>query len=148
MPTGISAAVDIGIHCIIQNGCSLYSCLVEEEVFIGAKSVIMEGVRIEKGAIIAPNSVVPPGRLIPSRQVWGGNPVQFIRDATESEVFANYTATFNHWELAKLYLQQFGPFNYAYLKKEATKDDVEIRPEDILSAGIISTEPQIKHYLV
>jgi carbonic anhydrase/acetyltransferase-like protein (isoleucine patch superfamily) len=30
-----------------------------------------------------PNSVVPPGRVVPANQVWGGNPIKFIRFAKE-----------------------------------------------------------------
>ena len=42
----------------------------------------MQGTRIERGAHILAGSVVPPGRLIPAGQVWGGNPVAFVRDLT------------------------------------------------------------------
>ena len=39
----------------------------------------MQGARLERGCVILPNSVVQPGRLIPAGQVWGGNPVEFVR---------------------------------------------------------------------
>lgn len=133
LPTGMTAVVHIGNHVIIQAGCSLYSCIIEDECFIGANSVIMEGARVEKGAIILPNSVVPPGRLIPAAQVWGGNPVQYIRDAKESEIFAHYAFTLEIHSLGKLYHNQFTPWAYNYLQKEATKEDVDLRPEDILN---------------
>jgi carbonic anhydrase/acetyltransferase-like protein (isoleucine patch superfamily) len=133
LPTGLPAAVDIGVHCTIQSGCSLYSCIVEDEVFIGAKSVILEGSRIEKGAVIAPNSVVPPGRLIPARQVWGGNPVEFIREVHESEYFSNYTLTYENWALGRDYSYQYTPWNYSYLKIESSKEDVDLKPEEIMN---------------
>lgn len=132
LPTGNTSVVHIGTHVNVQAGCSLYSCIIEDDCFIGANSVILEGSRIEKGSIILPNSVVPPGRLIPSNQVWGGNPVQYIRDAKDSEIFANYVWTMEVNVLGQNYLRQFTPWAYNYLKKEATKDDVDLRPEDIL----------------
>jgi carbonic anhydrase/acetyltransferase-like protein (isoleucine patch superfamily) len=135
LPTGIPAIVHIGSHVTIQAGCSLYSCIIEDECFIGANSVIMEGSRIEKGAIILPNSVVPPGRLIPAAQVWGGNPVQYIRDAKESEIFANYAYTLQIYELSQIYYNQFTPWSYSYLQKETTKDDLDLRPEDMILAS-------------
>jgi len=55
--------------------------------------VILEGAKIEKGSAIGPNSVVPPGRLIPSGQLWAGNPVEYIRDLTKSELAANQHQT-------------------------------------------------------
>lgn len=85
--TGLSAELDIGTHVVIQSGCTLYSCTIMDNVFIGHNSVILEGAIIEDGAIIAPNSVVPPGRLIKSRQVWGGNPIKYIRTSREREAY-------------------------------------------------------------
>jgi hypothetical protein len=124
----------------------LYSCIIEDEVFVGANSVIMEGARIEKGAIILPNSVVPPGRLIPASQVWGGNPVQYIRDANESEIFANYSFTYEIYALSQLYLSQFTPWSYAYLKKESTRDDVDLAPDDLIAVYLKETPDTPKLY--
>lgn len=50
LPTGMSAAVEIGNNCTIGSGCTIYSCHIEDDVFIGDKCVILEGARIEKGA--------------------------------------------------------------------------------------------------
>jgi carbonic anhydrase/acetyltransferase-like protein (isoleucine patch superfamily) len=131
LPTGTAAVVHLGVHVIIQPGCSLYSCIIEDECFIGANTVIMEGSRVEKGAIVLPNSVVPPGRLIPAGQVWGGNPVQYIRDARDSEIFAHYTFTLEIFSLSETYLAQFTPWGYNYLKKEASREDVDLTPDQI-----------------
>lgn len=81
------AELDIGGNSIIQSGCTLYSCEIGENVFIGSNSVILEGAKIDNQAIILPNSVVPPGRLIPAQQVWGGNPIKYIRNAKDQEKF-------------------------------------------------------------
>ncbi len=145
MPTGFPASVHIGTHVTIQAGCSIHSSVIEDDVFIGANTVIMEGCRIEKGAIILPNSVVPPGRLIPAHQVWGGNPVQYVRDAKDSEIFANYTFTYEIYNLSQLYLSQFTPWSYNYLLKESTKEDVDLKPSDITNA-YIKTPPTIAKY--
>ena len=67
LPTGMSAAVEIGNNCTISAGCTLYSCHIEDDVVIGEKSIVLEGSRIEKGAQLAAGSVVPPGRLIPTK---------------------------------------------------------------------------------
>ena len=37
-------------------------------------------------AVLAPGSVLPPGRRIPSGQLWGGTPAKFVRDLTKDEV--------------------------------------------------------------
>lgn len=79
LPSGLNADLNIDQGVIVGNGCTLYSCTIQECAFIGANSVILEGARIESNAIILPNSVVPPGRVVPANQVWGGNPIKFVR---------------------------------------------------------------------
>lgn len=45
----------------------------------------MEGARIGDGVILDPNSVVPPGRIIPDNEHWGGNPIKFIREVEDRD---------------------------------------------------------------
>jgi len=51
---------------------------IGKDVFIGAKCIILKGVKIGDGAIIGAGSVV--AKNIPSRQIWAGNPAKFIRE--------------------------------------------------------------------
>lgn len=50
---------------------------VEDDVFIGAHSIILKGVTIGKSTIIAAGSVV--SKSIPPFEIWGGNPAKFIK---------------------------------------------------------------------
>jgi hypothetical protein len=105
----------------------------------------MEGCRIEKGAIVLPNSVVPPGRLIPARQVWGGNPVEFVREVSESESFANYNSTYFQWQVSQSYLNEFTPYAYNYLLEEASREDVDLDESQILKDEF--KDDTIKYYV-
>ena len=87
LPSGLPAHHEIDHDKIIQFECILYSCTIGSGVFVGSNPVILEGVKIEDGAIILPNSVVPPGRVVPASQVWGGNPIKFVRYAKDQEKF-------------------------------------------------------------
>lgn len=51
--------------------------IIEDDVFIGAHSIILKGVHVGSGAVIGAGSVVT--KNIPANEVWGGNPVQFIK---------------------------------------------------------------------
>lgn len=66
LPNGMPAEVTIGFETMIQNDCTLYSCSIGNKCFVGYKSVVLEGARVEDGAILAPKTVVPPGRVIPA----------------------------------------------------------------------------------
>jgi len=69
--------------------------------------------------------VVPPGRLIPAKQLWGGNPVSFIKDLNIGEVWANYTKSYVESSLGTAHKNEFTMWNSAYLERESTAQDVE-----------------------
>jgi len=94
LPHGLTASVNIGKNVTIEQGCSIHSCIIDDDVVIGAGSVIGQGARIERGAVVLANSVVPPGRLVPGGQVWGGNPIVYVKDLSESEITDNYTQSY------------------------------------------------------
>lgn len=96
LPAGVASSVNIGKNVTVEAGCALNSCIIDDDCVIGANSVIGAGARIERGAVILANSRVPPGRLIPAGQVWGGNPCTYVRDLTEQELHDNYTASYTN----------------------------------------------------
>ena len=51
---------------------------IGDDVFIGAGSTILKGVTIGNNSIIGAGSVV--SKNIPSNQIWGGNPIKFIKE--------------------------------------------------------------------
>lgn len=54
--------------------------VIGDNVFIGMDVLILKGVTIGEGAIVAARSVV--SKSIPAGEVWGGNPAKFIRKKT------------------------------------------------------------------
>ena len=81
----------IGSNTIIGEDALLYSHAIEgrhlshaiinigDNVTIGAKSIIMSGVKIGNGSIIAAGSVVLKKTEIGSNEIWGGVPAKFIK---------------------------------------------------------------------
>lgn len=124
-PTGLGAELLMNGDTVVQNNCTLYSCTVERQVYIGHNSVIMEGAILQKGCIIAPNSVVPPGRVVKERQVWGGNPIKYIRKALEQEAFVTLDYSRHVNTKTHAYLSAFLPYNNAYLYRHGP---VEVTP--------------------
>lgn len=51
--------------------------VIEEDVWIGARAIILPGVRIGRGSVIGAGSVVT--KDIPARSVVGGNPARVVR---------------------------------------------------------------------
>jgi virginiamycin A acetyltransferase len=51
--------------------------VIEDDVWIGAGCVILDGAHIESGAVVAAGSVV--GGRLTGKAIWGGNPCRLIR---------------------------------------------------------------------
>lgn len=51
--------------------------VIEDDVFIGARCIILKGVTIGKRSIVGAGSVVT--KSIPAGEIWAGNPTKFIR---------------------------------------------------------------------
>lgn len=52
--------------------------VINDNVFIGAKCIILKGVTIGENSIVGAGSVVT--KSIPANQIWGGNPAKYIRE--------------------------------------------------------------------
>ena len=131
LPTGMSAKVYIGYNVSIGSHCTLYSCHIEDDVFIGDGCVILEGARIEKGAMLAPGTVVPPGRLIPSKQLWAGNPCEYVKDLDIGEVWANYTYSYVNVSMADAHRNEFTVWGNNYLQKGSSQEDIDPIENDL-----------------
>ncbi|MDA7812025.1 hypothetical protein N8989_01445 [Gammaproteobacteria bacterium] len=51
--------------------------VIEDDVWIGINCVILPGINIGRGSVIAANSVV--NKNIGSFEIWGGNPAKYLR---------------------------------------------------------------------
>lgn len=54
------------------------SVVIRDNVFIGAKCIILKGVTIGENSIIGAGSVVT--KNVPANQIWAGNPAKYIRN--------------------------------------------------------------------
>ena len=57
--------------------------IIEDDVWIGAGSIIMSGITIGKGSIVAAGSVVI--KNIPPCEIWGGNPAHKLKNRFQTE---------------------------------------------------------------
>ena len=131
LPTGMSAKVYIGHNVTIGAHCTLYSCHINDDVVVGDKCVILEGARLEKSCMLAPGTVVPPGRLIPAKQLWAGNPAEYVKDLDVGETWANYTLSYIHVALGDMQRNEFMMWPSNYLQKPTTQEDIDLKDDEM-----------------
>ncbi len=108
----------VGHYCSIGAGSMLRAVTIEDEVVVGAGSVLLDGAYVEAGSILGRGSRVPRNVRIPSGQLWAGSPVRYVRHLTDRErqwiirsAIAHYTG------VAADYNQMFFLDPHAYIEK-------------------------------
>ena len=71
---------------VIEENCTLTSCLIDSNVKIGSSSHVQGGGKIERYSILLPGTVVSPGFTVPSFTVYGGSPARYVRDTTPEDI--------------------------------------------------------------
>lgn len=76
----------VGNRVTVGHGVILHACTIEDDVVVGNGSCVMDNCYVEKGAIVAANALVPPGKRIGAGEVWAGNPAKKLREVKEAEI--------------------------------------------------------------
>lgn len=99
----------IGSRCVVGHNTHLEGCVIEDKCLIGSGSTVLEKVLVKKGALIAAQSLVPPGKTIPEKALALGVPVKIKENAVEENSFEDGV---NHYlELTKLYKKTLRKIN-------------------------------------
>lgn len=86
----------------------------------------MEGSLVETHSILEAGTVVPPGRRIPTGELWAGNPARFVRTLTHEETLEIPKLAVAINDLSKSYFMEFLPYSTAYLEVEKLKKKLGI----------------------
>ena len=77
----------IGDRVTIGHICLLHACNLHNDAFIGMGSTVMDNVVVESFGFVAANSLVTPGKIVKSYELWAGSPAKFVRKLTDHEIF-------------------------------------------------------------
>lgn len=78
-PLFIGDEVTVGHHVM------LHGCQLGNRILVGMSATIMDGVIVEDDVIIGAGSVVPPGKTLESGYLYVGSPAKQVRPLNESE---------------------------------------------------------------
>lgn len=76
----------IGEDVLVGHMAMLHGCTLEDRAFVGLSTTVMNGCRIESDAMLAAGALLPPGKRIPSRQLWAGRPATYLRELPDKAV--------------------------------------------------------------
>ncbi|GAA0158657.1 microtubule binding motor protein [Lithospermum erythrorhizon] len=82
----------IGDNVTAGHSAILHGCTVEDEAFVGMGATLLDGVVVEKHAMVAAGALV-----------WAGNPAKFLRKLTDEEVAFIAQSAANYTNLAQVH---------------------------------------------
>ncbi|HSG04266.1 MAG TPA: gamma carbonic anhydrase family protein [Marinobacterium sp.] len=99
-------ALSIGDEVTIGHQVMLHGCSIGNRVLIGMSTTIMDGAVVEDDVIIGAGSLVPPGKRLESGKLYVGRPVKAVRELSSKELsFFSYSAG-NYVKLKDEHLQE------------------------------------------
>lgn len=83
----------IGKDVTIGHHVTLHGCTIGNRVLVGINTIILDDVIVEDDVMIGAGSLVPPRKRLESGYLYVGSPVQKVRPLTEKEMaFLPYSA--------------------------------------------------------
>lgn len=98
--------LSIGDDVTVGHMAMLHGCTVGSRVLVGMGTTILDGAVIEDEIIIGAGSLVPPGKRLESGFMYMGSPVKQIRPLNEKEIEYFQYAGLNYVKLKDEYLAE------------------------------------------
>ena len=93
----------IGDFVTIGHMAMLHACKIEDYAFIGMNATVMDKTIISSQAMVAAGSVVTNNKIVPSGEIWAGNPAKFFRKLSIDEINHINISANNYIKLATQY---------------------------------------------
>lgn len=85
--------LEIGEDVTVGHKVTLHGCSIGSRVLVGMGAIIMDGAVVEDEVVIGAGSLVPPGKRLASGYLYVGSPVKQARELTaEEREFLRYSA--------------------------------------------------------
>lgn len=97
----------IGDDVTVGHAAVIHACTLQDRSFVGMGATVMDGAVVETEGMVAAGSLVPPGKVVKSGEVWSGVPAKYWRPIKPAEI-ANIDYTAEHyWELAQGFMEPY-----------------------------------------
>lgn len=102
--TSTTQGTYIGHDVTIGHMALLHSCTIEDECLVGMQSCLLDNSRMEYQSMLAAGSLLTPGKVVPSHQLWAGRPARYVRDLTPEEIAFFKKSADNYVQVSRAYL--------------------------------------------
>jgi len=96
----------IGEDVTVGHKCMLHGCQLGDRILVGMGAIIMDGVVVEDDVFIGAGTLVPPNKRLESGYLYVGNPMQKKRPLKESEMAFLKQSAVNYVVLKDEYLEE------------------------------------------
>lgn len=101
--TGADIPAIIGRGVTVGHNAVLHSCTIEDNVLIGIQAVVLDNAYIEKDAIVAAGTLIPPRKRMPGGQLIKGVPGTPVRALSPEEIKGIFENAKEYERLLKIY---------------------------------------------
>jgi len=99
----------LGNDVTVGHSAIVHGAIIEDEVLIGMRAVVMNGARVGSGSIIAVGSVVTEGATIPPNSVAVGTPAKVIRTVEPRDRERIRHAAQHYVAISRRYIELYPP---------------------------------------
>ncbi len=96
----------IGDDVTVGHQAVLHACTLENASFVGMGATVIDGVIVQSGAMVAAGAMVTYRKIVPTGEIWAGNPAKFLREMKQSEKDYILQSAQNYVNDASVYLRE------------------------------------------
>ena len=96
----------IGDDVTVGHKCMLHGCTLGNRILVGMGAIIMDGAVVEDDVFIGAGSLIAPNKVLESGYLYVGNPAVKKRPLKDSEMAFLKQSAINYVELSREYLNQ------------------------------------------
>jgi gamma-carbonic anhydrase len=83
---GAPRPTEIGDDVTVGHMALIHAATIASGGFVGMKAAMLDGSLVETGGMLAAGALLTPNKIVPSGQIWAGNPAKYWREIRPEEV--------------------------------------------------------------
>jgi len=94
----------VGQGVTVGHGAILHACRIDDYCLVGMGAIILDEARMEHHCMLGAGSVLPPGKIIKTGELWVGNPAKKVKDLSQSQIDSLKYSAQHYVKLKEQYL--------------------------------------------